>query len=292
MSFKYINPGFNVGDFTQAGAGRAKAVSDYTSSGKSLYAKATYTVPEPSKTMYASFSMTISGSVYATDGFSCFMYDINKGNKTGAFFAGTIDAYTNGSKVESKPITSSLKRFYHMEIKSGETDGEIRIFEDGVLKYEATGINVMNGENIGFIEMYSRNIDVCYSDLIFSNEYFPVSERVIALPIAETTSTMTDNGDGSYTATEADQTILQTVDVEKLKESIGEGNTITGFAIVGNPAYYSGDEITTIAGIRNGIVKASAPLGTTDTSIAMMSWGEKITQENLGAAPIGIKAQA
>ena len=292
MSFKYINPGFNTGDFAQAGAGRAKAVSDYASAGKSLYAKATYTVPEPSKTVYASFSMIATSSSYVTDGISCYMYDINKGNKTGISIAGTTDTYVNGNKADSKPVPSSLKRFYHMEIKSGETDGEIRIFEDGVLKYEATGINVMNGENIGFIEMYSRNIDICYSDLIFSNEYFPPSERVIALPIAETTSTMTDNGDGSYTATEADQTILQTVDVEKLKESIGEGNTITGFAIVGDPAYYSGEEITTIAGIRNGIVKASTSLGTADTSIAMMSWGEKITQENLGAAPIGIKAQA
>ena len=60
---------------------------------------------------------------------------------------------------------------------------------------------------------------------------------------------MTAGNDGIYIADAADQILLQTPNVADLITAYGANSSITGIAVVGNPAYKTGEGITTLTGL-------------------------------------------
>lgn len=129
-------------------------------------------------------------------------------------------------------------------------------------------------------------------ELIISDEYFPPSEKIIALPVANTTTDMTDNGDGSYTATAEGQTLMQTIDTAQLLTQIGEGNTLTGFALIGNPAYYDGDGLSRLASMRGSTEKENVALPTDTAGKILSSWSDNVPQTDFANLSLGWKAKA
>ncbi len=87
------------------------------------------------------------------------------------------------------------------------------------------------------------------SELIVSNDAISPKEKILALPISSTQSDMTAGNDGIYIANAAAQTLLQTPNVADLITAYGANSSITGIAVVGNPAYKTGEGITTLTGL-------------------------------------------
>ena len=88
------------------------------------------------------------------------------------------------------------------------------------------------------------------SNIILSTEEINIKETVIALPISSTETDMTfDSETGIYTATALNQTLLSAVDVESLSNEYGSDSTVTGIALIGNPAYKTANGLTSLTAI-------------------------------------------
>ena len=111
--------------------------------------------------------------------------------------------------------------------------------------YEVSRCN--NTKNSVILQDYSGNAK--FSNMICSDEEISIKETIAALPISTVTTTMTDNNDGTYTANEANQQILQTVDTAQMIADYGGDSQITGIAIAGNPAYRTGEGLTSLTAI-------------------------------------------
>lgn len=106
------------------------------------------------------------------------------------------------------------------------------------------------------------------SNIIISDEYIHPKETVIALPIISTESNMTfDSETGIYTATSANQTLFSAVDVESLNNEYGSDSTVTGIALIGNPAYEVDNAVTTLT----SLTKAGVYISEHDTMILSSS---------------------
>ena len=85
------------------------------------------------------------------------------------------------------------------------------------------------------------------SNLIISDEYISPKEQIISLPISSIESDMTfDSETGIYTATAANQSLLSAVNVTSLIEEYGNNSTVTGVALVGNPAYKTAEGLSSL----------------------------------------------
>ena len=104
-----------------------------------------------------------------------------------------------------------------------------------------------NTKNSVILQDYSGNAK--FSNIICSDAEISLKETMISLPVSTVTTTMTDNNDGTYTANEANQQILQTVDTAQLIADYGGDSQITGIAIAGNPAYRTGEGLTSLTAI-------------------------------------------
>ena len=92
------------------------------------------------------------------------------------------------------------------------------------------------------------NSPTCYiSNIIISDEYINPKEQIIKLPISSTESDMTfDSETGIYTATATNQSLLSAVNVNALAEEYGSDSTVTGVALVGNPAYKTAEGLSSL----------------------------------------------
>lgn len=104
-----------------------------------------------------------------------------------------------------------------------------------------------NTKNSVILQDYSGNAK--FSNIICSDAEISLKETMISLPVSTVTTTMTDNNDGTYTANEANQQILQTVDTAQLIADYGGDSQITGIAIAGNPAYRTGEGLTSLTAV-------------------------------------------
>jgi len=285
MSFKYINPGFNTGVL--------KTMTQYTdndskySGGVYLKGDGLFYLPGGVKSLYLSF---VAQNVH-----SCTVcaYDGSDGKETGFY----CDGANNIARLNKTNAKSMLRGdvdlivSWYVKIISDSANGEFVLMQDGVAVYEYTG-NVMNGADISRIKFScSLNNHRTIANLIISDEYFPPSEKIIALPVANTTATMADNGDGSYTADEVGETVMQTIDAAKLTQAIGEGNTLTGFSLIGNPAYYDGTELTHLGAMKGETVKESVALPTNTDGKILASWSDNVKQADIANLSLGWKAQ-
>ena len=136
--------------------------------------------------------------------------------------------------------------------------------------------------------------EVQISDIIVRDEKISsIAERIFPLPVSATTTNMTEDN-GVYTANEVDQTLLQTPDVTDLIASHGSASAVKAIAVIGNPAYRTGEnlkKLTAIDKVDNTVtehgsveVKSSpggtiidnwAPANTTLADLADMQFGWK-----------------
>lgn len=285
MSFKYINPGYSVGDLV----GTTTTDNNYDTGMRMKINNKNFILPAGTKSVYVSFQAFRGWS--NSNYLSCLAYTNGGQNKTGAnyiYAAKNRDEYYVNNTQNNMTLTldDEIGRFY-LEIVSDATNGVLRGYVNGKVKFGFTG-NVMNGLDIEYLNFDATKI----SSIIISDEPFPIAEKMVKVTAANTTGTMTANSDGSYTATEAGQSIMQTIDAAALEQKIGVGNTITGIALVGSPAYYDGEGLTKIAAMKGEEEKAEVNLSTNTTNNALASWKDNISQGNLDNISFGWKAKA
>ena len=87
------------------------------------------------------------------------------------------------------------------------------------------------------------------SNIILADVPFDLRERITAVPLGNPVTDMVDLGDGSYMAESAGQQILAAVDVSSLVSAYGGASPVTGIAVAGNPAYRTGEGLTSLIGI-------------------------------------------
>ena len=113
------------------------------------------------------------------------------------------------------------------------------------------------------------------ANIIISDTELDKREKIIILPVSIVDTDMTNNNDGSFTATIEDQYILQTIDANSLIREFGGKSEITGINIASIPAYKTSDGLSTITGIEksNNLITeyASTTLQTSSDSYVIMN---------------------
>ena len=87
------------------------------------------------------------------------------------------------------------------------------------------------------------------SNIIFSNEEINIKEQVVTLPVGTTETAMNAQEGGIYLADNVGQTLLQTIDASALISQYGSDSKVTGIALVGNPAYRTGEQLSSLTAI-------------------------------------------
>lgn len=108
---------------------------------------------------------------------------------------------------------------------------------------------IFNGSNCSYRFVSESNSTIYISNIIARDESIgKLTERIVALPVSTTDTDMTESN-GLYTAGAVGESILQTPDVDDLVQTYGASSVVTGILVVGNPAYKTGDILTTLTSI-------------------------------------------
>ena len=143
---------------------------------------------------------------------------------------------------------------------------------------------------------FPKNYPCYVSNLIISDREISPKERVIALPISRMVTNMTAGASGLFIADAANQTLLQTPDVSSLIENYGASSAVTGIMLVGNPAYATGAEITSLIGLSQSAGVSAVEHGTCNLSedtdaVIMDGWSlDNMTIAGLSTMQFGWKA--
>lgn len=294
MSFKYINPGY-ANLFTTPGL--------YSQSTNSLYSK-TGTAMQLGDAHPASLSIPSLSDLWVK-------FDYYKGN-----LYRWIQCYLNGNSsigihgTDDNRVLLFYTDYYSLNDSSINT---ILLHFDSAANTADIWINGVKGTQIqnaglsgsvitqltmspsGYGDKYASWCNNWISNIIVSDSEIFVNENVAILTAASTNTTMTDNGDGTYSATAAGQTILQTVDTSKLSAAAGTSNlTITGIGVAGNPAYYNSTGLTALTAISetSGTTTehSTKTLTATATAGVLDSWQDNMTITQLAATTLGWKS--
>lgn len=97
--------------------------------------------------------------------------------------------------------------------------------------------------------------NICFSNFIISDEEISPYERVLPLAVSNTFTDMASDT-GLFVATNASETLLQSVTTNSLVNEYGSDAQVTGIALIGNPAYEVDDVIGSLTAIskHNGTV--------------------------------------
>lgn len=145
------------------------------------------------------------------------------------------------------------------------------------------------------VVFYAYDSQYAISNLIISDEEISPREKIIALPALSTETNMTFGANELYIANAANQTLLQTPDVAALIADYGANSTVTGVAVIGNPAYKTGTGITTLTGLSKsgGVITEHDPCNLSDdtSGSAISGWTlESTTIADLQNMQFGWKA--
>ena len=75
-----------------------------------------------------------------------------------------------------------------------------------------------------------------------------------------------DSETGIYTATVANQSLLSAVNVNSLSEEYGSDSTVTGIALVGNPAYKTAEGLSSLTAFSKDSLDAVTEYGSYNLS--------------------------
>ena len=138
--------------------------------------------------------------------------------------------------------------FYFKARSESKADGEYFIYMNGIKVMEGKDKWIYM-DNASKLVLYAASSAAPISNVILSDSPIDMRERITPVPLGTPVTDMVDRGDGTYLADAAGQQILQTVDVASLITNYGDTSLVTGIAIAGNPAYRTGEGLTSLIGI-------------------------------------------
>lgn len=136
-----------------------------------------------------------------------------------------------------------------------------------------------------------------FSSIIVSDEEISPNERVVLLPVSNTFTNMESLSGGLYQASTASETLLQSVDVSSLIQNYGSDTSVTGIAMIGNPAYEVDDVIGSLTSItkQNGSVtehdKRTLSTDTDSVIVSSLSLPSDTTIADLVSMQFGWRAE-
>lgn len=133
------------------------------------------------------------------------------------------------------------------------------------------------------------------SNVIISDTEISPKEQVIALSTATTITDMTADENGIYFANEANQFLLQSVDVSTLIENYGASSAVMGIALVGNPAYKTATGLAALTSLSRAgtstIEHGTCNLSDDTSAVIVDGWAtENLTIADLQDMQFGWKA--
>ena len=298
MPFKYINPGYWK-LYSPTGGRQYSGVNYNPINGVYLgdTCKGYILFPSECEEIWAKTGVTL----YGTGNFGEFgigvvssesHYNERKSSETLYGFrvvGGVIYAYIGTARTQAISGTWVTQQYHNLLLHSrnGE-NGLLELFIDGKLVHSYEG-NVSWGAHQ--ITFRNNNGQTCFSNTIVSDTLITPSEEVYIVSPSTTEATMTES-DGVYTATEANQTFKQGIDVSALISKIGSSNIkITGTGVIARDALFDGEGLTKIASMRDDVEKQEFVL--TDVAYDVVSaWGEDLTLAGLAALKVGWKTKA
>ena len=185
--------------------------------------------------------------------------------------------------------------YFHCETGSGA--GKIQVYLNGVKVIDATGLYIFL-DNLRKLVFYTNTDKAdCYiSNIIVGvDDDIDPKEVIQAVPLTNPVTDMVDIGDGSYLAESAGQQILQTVNVASLISAYGGVSQVTGIAIGGNPAYRTGEVLTSLIGISKAsgdsqVEHGTKTLKTSTTAGTVDCYSVNTTIANMTGLQLGWKA--
>jgi len=157
-------------------------------------------------------------------------YDFNN-----QVFTILIDTKEDNLELDGKAVTLEVhirsKKLNESNPLNG-ANGLVEVRINHKIVYQLTNVAVFDGEEIS-LDTISSNFGYSYfSNMIVSNARVEGRENVLVLPLIETTldgwsKVLEDGNLVEYRTNGVGNSITQKVDVDKLKEAVGEGITIT-----------------------------------------------------------------
>ena len=325
MSFKYINPGYGSLLATNDGATTAEDRTYNPTNGVSFkrvfqsndsYAK--MNLPEGiTSDLYCKFNLykTSSGNVL-----NHWFGDYANGTSGNKSWINGLQLYQNsafiysncGRRGSGQSLTTGLNTIWfhiHYGSSAAESYGELKVNSNdlSVISFESnygySASSLFNSANKEFIIYFpatgSYGDYIWLSNLIISDEEINPKEQIIRLTAGTTEGTMTyDSGTGIYTASEVNQNVLQSVNVNSLIDTYGSDSKVTGIALIGNPAYKTGEEFSNLTSLQkvSGTTteKETISLGTDSDSAIVSAWqmSTDTTIADIGNMRFGWKAGA
>ena len=277
MSFKYINPGFvglleettknavQVENFVYCSNGVGYYKSDQTKILNFAYAN----VSEFFAKFDFYFPMGESFVIYLHPFNTWSGLRINGTSST----SGVYLTYQNSVRQSVENENTNLKRqsintiYYYVNWSTNEV--LVKVNGKTILSVQNYSRLPYRQENYVVLTGGSANAPI--SNIIISDEYIDPKEQIIKLPISSTESDMTfDSETEIYTATAANQSLLSAVNVTSLIEEYGGDSTVTGVALVGNPAYRTAEGLSSLTAFSKDSLGSVTEYGTyaldTDTA--------------------------
>lgn len=241
-------------------------------------------------------------------------YDIFRDNANQTDYVGVFDTsrkyfgmyssydylrlYCYGKEMASVKITANdfwnktglNKIWFHFSV----TENLIEAVINGEIKLNGVFSDASNLVPYFNISNTASNPKSYYSNFIISDEYISPKEQVIVLPTNAVETDMIDNQDGSYTADQNGQAILQTIDAKELIKQYGRASKVTGIAVAAVPAYRTAEGLSNLIGldkISGEIMEHNSVEVSSITNGAVFDyWNTNITIGGLDGKQIGWKA--
>ena len=318
MAFRIMNPGYaefldnHNGATTVENATYGKnGVSFYTGSGSAsqstgyqmpynptelwckfnIYVKYPKASGTPSKEIgyldsVSTYSSNFTGVRFYASNNSYYVYImVNGANK--ASIAGNCyyswDDVANNTNLKGNAINEILLHI-KPSTTSSATDGLIEVTINGKLMLTAADLSTPWSGTYNVFRIFGYNpIDFLVSDIILSDEEISYKEQIIPIPVSATETTMSVRSGGIYVADAVGQTLLQTVDAESLIDDYGADSEITGIMTVGNPAYRTGEVVSSLIGIskENGTITEHGTHTLSTDETGMVADARKVTNTTI-----------
>ncbi|WP_294157808.1 hypothetical protein [uncultured Selenomonas sp.] len=182
--------------------------------------------------------------------------------------------------------------FFHFKLS--DDAGTYELYANGMKLKESTGR--VSLQSSPYLTFASTKAVAPLSGIILSDTAFDRRESILRLPTSGIETDMKANEDGTYTASAAGQTLLQTVDAAAMVDAYGGASKVTGFLTVAYPAYRTEDGLDQLTQVmkKDGVLTdcGSASVGKETTGLTIVAHEVDMTVADLAGVQVGWKAGA
>ena len=289
MSFRYINPGYSrlttynyyssyCDDVIDSTKSRTGAAYYNTSYERNAYQ---FSALPANGEYWVKFDFYYTGTSYlyareTTSYYSGLQIEINSSTSATIKYYSRGSYYTLISNADT-PLTGLKMNNVNtiwLHIKWGDAG-------IGFLEFQINNLRFAKIQDKTFYKPSSFIFGISYnstsgyfSSVIISDEEINPYEKVVALPVANTSTDMSPRDEGGYIASDTSQTLLQSVDTTALIERYGSDAQDTSVALVGRPAYEAAEilgKLTSISKRGDTITEYETIQLSNNTSAAIVS---------------------